>query len=297
MRVAVSVAAVLVLASASSAFAPNRKGARCAFSAQTRKLEVVVELDPHAPGDERSGEARVNIVDGEFQVFGGRRNERVPCAGDVPTTTNVDSINVRALHQAQPPIVFFDAVTPALAPGATDEGDGSSETEITADFSSDGIVVVGLAAGADRVTLGGVGGHAGANLNAAEAAPDVDVVAQGAALFVQGGRGPDHMSAAAVQPGFDGPVPFGPFSPSLLGEEGDDTLIGSRLLDTLAGGAGADRLRALGGNDHLFAIDGARDLIRCGRGHRDFVEPDRVDRLHGCELRDRVPLRAQDLRR
>jgi hypothetical protein len=48
--------------------------------------------------------------------------------------------------------------------------------------------------------------------------------------------------------------------------------------DTFVGGAG---------NDDIQAADGARDLIRCGRG-RDAVLADRFDRTIGCEWVRRI---------
>ena len=87
----------------------------------------------------------------------------------------------------------------------------------------------------------------------------------------------------------------------LLGFAGADCLKGGRGKDRLKGGKGRDRLHGNGGRDRLnggrgrdrllggldqdllIARDGARDVVRCGRGRRDRAVVDRRDRVRGCE--------------
>ena len=88
----------------------------------------------------------------------------------------------------------------------------------------------------------------------------------------------------------------------LVGDAGDDVLVGSPLADGLIGGPGNDRLvggrgadlfdpsgargrdliLAGPGPDQINSRDSRRDTVRCGTG-QDHVQADRQDRLRGCE--------------
>jgi hypothetical protein len=72
----------------------------------------------------------------------------------------------------------------------------------------------------------------------------------------------------------------------LYGSGGRDTLDGGRGKDRLVGGKGRDILKGGGGSDTVNARDRARDMIDCGAG-RDTVKADRIDRVRGCERRQR----------
>lgn len=73
----------------------------------------------------------------------------------------------------------------------------------------------------------------------------------------------------------------------LAGKNGKDRLVGGDGRDRIRAGKGKDRLVGKKGNDRFWAIaDGKRDVIKCGRGHRDRVlawEPF-VDVLRKCEI-------------
>ena len=69
----------------------------------------------------------------------------------------------------------------------------------------------------------------------------------------------------------------------LKGGGGRDRLTGGGGRDRLEGGGGRDRLDAGRGNDTIVSRDGRRETVTCGRGKKDRVRADRVDRLVGCE--------------
>jgi hypothetical protein len=117
---------------------------------------------------------------------------------------------------------------------------------------------------------------------------DRDVVYGGSGFDeISGGEGGDSLYGQAD-------------SDSLSGGAGNDRLSGGGEADQLSGGAGDDVLIGGGGNDIIFdsrghnrvdagsgsdAIsvrNGARDVVRCGKG-KDHVVADRGDRLSGCE--------------
>ncbi len=119
----------------------------------------------------------------------------------------------------------------------------------------------------------------GANLNAAEDVDDPDVTIRGGAPLVSGFRGADVISARGRGGAFIGPFPWSVFA---FGSRGDDLLIGGPNRDYLIGGRGHDTMKGGHGGDFLGARDGARDVVRCGRGS-DIARVDRIDRRRGCE--------------
>lgn len=96
---------------------------------------------------------------------------------------------------------------------------------------------------------------------------------------ISGGRGRDRL--------------FGLGSADCIsGGAGNDTLSGGKGNDTLNGGAGNDRITAGpgrnkvsggAGNDAINVRNHRRDVVNCGKGRKDRVVADRVDRLRGCE--------------
>ena len=132
--------------------------------------------------------------------------------------------------------------------------------------------------GPNRIFLGRLAHGQGANLNAAEDVDDPDVTLIGGRFLVGGFRGADVISARGGN-GFIGPYRRPLFA---FGARGDDRLIGGPKPDYLIGGRGHDTLKGGHGGDFLGARDGARDVVRCGRGH-DLARVDRVDRRRGCE--------------
>jgi hypothetical protein len=168
-----------------------------------------------------------------------------------------------------------------MAPGFSDEGDGSSEIEFLVTFPAGGSasrVPIQGSGGPDWIVLGDLARGRGANLNAAEDVDDHDVTIRGAAFLVHGNRGADIVSARGGG-GFTGPYPGGMFAD---GERGDDVLAGGPNRDGLIGGRGHDTVKGGAGGDFLLARDKTRDIVRCGRGP-DIAKVDRFDHLHRCE--------------
>jgi Ca2+-binding RTX toxin-like protein len=78
----------------------------------------------------------------------------------------------------------------------------------------------------------------------------------------------------------------------LSGGAGNDTLNGGKGNDTISGGAGNDHITAGpgrnkvsggAGNDVINVRNHRRDVVNCGKGRRDRVLADKVDKLRGCE--------------
>lgn len=87
----------------------------------------------------------------------------------------------------------------------------------------------------------------------------------------------------------------------LFGLAGSDCISGGAGNDVISGGKGNDRLSGGAGNDHITAGPGRnkvsggsgndvinvrnhrRDIVNCGKGRKDRVVADRVDKLRGCE--------------
>jgi Ca2+-binding RTX toxin-like protein len=221
--------------------------------------------------------------------------QEISC-GTQPTPANIDRIEVTADGDSVGAIATVDA----LLGGATPEADGTSEIELSL-VQPNGVPAVWGTAGADQITAGTTaGGGSGINIDAAEASPDVDVVASGHGAVISGFDGADVLSVAGG-PGFAGPLTG--FA-STNGGAGDDQLVGGlgkdevdagRGNDTVTTGAGADFVLDGRGRDSVDAGPGAdalysqhsdRDHLRCGGGH-DRVAINRPDRIHHCERIER----------
>jgi Ca2+-binding RTX toxin-like protein len=263
---------------------------------------------------ERTGQ-RIRIKAGDSEDSGGG-TRLVACAGAAATVTNVDEIALTVFPDPSFPShpgdelsadVVLDLQEGGLAPGATDEGDGGSEIELslvgTAGHPQHPQVSIIGSPLADAVAFGA--NPAGANLNAAEPVPDTDF--PGAASedsAVYGGNGDDVLRVAGIANGLLGEggndlivVGVGGFA---TGGGGNDTLVGGTKGDFLMGGPGNDLIESGGGGDLViagsgldsvgtgpardlvFTADGRRDRVRCGGG-RDGAGIDRKDRRKGCE--------------
>jgi Ca2+-binding RTX toxin-like protein len=227
---------------------------------------------------------------GTLSVDGGViEADATPC-GEA-TVANTDLILVVDGPGLGDPQIRIDLSGGAFAPGATDEADGSSEIEIDVtltDVNLPAVEIVGTA-GADHV----VAGSLGMNLNAAEAADDVDVtfaLVGGDPLGVIDrliGLTADDVLSNAGGEGTGAPWPSstplidgGPGNDRLLagtedallvGGAGSDELVGGPdELDTLRGGPGADVLSAGPGGDVLDGEGGA-DLLAGGGGDDELT--------------------------
>jgi hypothetical protein len=234
----------------------------------------------------------------------------VACKGGEPTVTSIDRIKIDSFDN-----FLLDLSRGPLAPGATDEGDGTSEIEIEAKDVIDG-VEVRLGAESDRVRLGEIENRAsGVNLNAGDESPgtaDPDLIGvegffsigQSVAGIIRGGAGNDVITATGG-PGFEGPYPAAAFLGGSGGDDrlvlatnrrgylaaagggpGDDAIRGSAGPEILVGGGGRDRIMAGAGRDLVGTDDGSpEDAADCGRG-RDALYLDRGDEARGCEHRE-----------
>lgn len=267
---------------------------------QGNVLRVHITDDDETATIARAGDA-IEVQEDDY--FFSSASGPLACAGGPATVTNTDAVQVLAAT----PAIDSSGVTVDLgggdfAPGATDEGDGTSEIEITASLLGDGDFVFLLGgAGEDAIRLGSTGTGLGANLNAGdEGAPDVDLeVQESNGIGVSGGGGDDVLDASGG-PEFSSELQGEQIISFIYGGGGDDILGGTSQADFLSGsggrdrlsagrgndytvgGSGRDRLRAGGGKDDLESRDGEVDVVGCGPGD-DFLSADVLDRIKSCE--------------
>lgn len=190
---------------------------------------------------------------------------------DAPTVLNTDTIRVIGEAPTFAPTIELGGGP--FAPGRTPEPDGFSEIEFEIDLSASpdrspdeiDVVIVQAMGISDSIRTAVVSGPLteGVNLNAAEPAPDIDIVASSVeGLIVESGDGNDRIIGSAAFP-----------VELFVGGPGNDILGGGAGLDLLSGESGNDRLNGGGGADILI---GGRGRDRCAGG------PGR-ERVKGCE--------------
>ena len=165
-------------------------------------------------------------------------------ACDAATVTNTDTITVTAATGSE---LVIDLAGGPLAPGATDEGDGSSEIEIAADFldgasgGAPGTVRVEGSGGPDAIfayLVLAIPSHV-INLNADEVPPDYDVTfPRAAGAILRGNDGADILRG--LDPAGAGRELLTPID--IGGGGGDDTLSVAAPGGSLDGGPGTDLL-------------------------------------------------------
>lgn len=238
---------------------------------------------------QRRADDIVVLGDSRRSSFFGDSGGRGPiaCEGGVPTVANTDTIRVRKGARAKNANLKIDLTYGRLEPGATDEGDGSSEIEL--DAAVGGRVAVRMTRGADPVTLGRGASGTSLNLNAAELTADDDlVVDEESRIQVDGAGSADSIELA------EGGSASELRGLTLTGGQGDDLLRAGSDMDRLFPGTGRDRVEAGGGSDLVIAFESAPDRIDCGGG-MDFVliSEDSRHGFHDCEHK----LSPRDLRR
>jgi RTX calcium-binding nonapeptide repeat (4 copies) len=248
----------------------------CGYGAADHTLAFKSTLLRTVVTVERDGRELVVRADGE----------RVACGSDPVTVDNVDTIVAFAKSE-----VALDLRGGRLAPGFTDEGDGSSEIEVGARFSRAGGLRVRGSGRQDAIAMGESGGLHSINMNAREAQRDVDVTVHGGYDVLSAiGRGGNDLISARGGPEFDGALQA---KTTVSAGSGRDRVRGGSRRDLIGGGAGddrispgrgTDRIKSLGGVDRLRLRDRERDYARCGPGE-DRVTADRKDRLAGCDTR------------
>jgi Ca2+-binding RTX toxin-like protein len=232
--------------------------ATCTYDAPTRIVSIATQ----------GTETILEAVGGTLLVNG------VVCSS--ATITNTDGVNIVGTSGSE--VAVISAASGSFTPGATDEGDGTSEIEFHVDLldgNDDTLVIVG-SFGNDILTTG----TGGINLNDDF---DPDVTAAGLEyLQVIGLGGNDTLSAAGGR-GAGEPDTV----TNLYGDSGRDLLTGGWSGDYLEGGAGKDRLRGGLGADELVG-GGGNDSLVGGRGEDRLLGSRGRDVLRGGPGRDRL---------
>jgi large repetitive protein len=172
----------------------------------------------------------------------------LPGACATATTTNTDTITVSGSGASD--ALEIDTFAAPFAPGATDEGDGSSEIEFSVDLGidSDQLFIEGTGT-ANRIGFGTLG----INLNGAEAVRDPDVtVNEVEAVQFDGGAAKDVLDASG---GFGTGGDFEIFT-ELFGFQGNDKLRAGTGGMTLNAGEDNDRLFGSVSNNVFFGGSG-----------------------------------------
>jgi hypothetical protein len=240
-----------------------------------RRLIRDIELSSSAAIDLRIGE--ITVLEGDEYGYEGSGGGPIRCAGGRPTVSNTDTVVVRKGKRVGEGYLFLDFRYGLLEPGATDEGDGSSEVEFDVDLEG-GEVFGRMTRGPDEVVLDFAGGRTAVNLNATEAVDDADLeVGPRDSFYLHGGGSGDQLSV------LQGP-PLGKieFLPVLEGGEGEDLIQGGPGADALSGGFGSDQVDAGAGPDFVFAFGGS-DVIDCGPGRDTVLVIGKRHRLRNCE--------------
>lgn len=189
--------------------------------------------------DATTGTASVRVVPGGTVTIARSGNSIVVdgAACEAATVANTDLIDVASADPlaSEAETIVVDLSGGALAPGATDEGDGSSEVEVEVDFDQEVTAAFGETLriigsdGADRVSTSGIG----VNLNAGEANedPDVSPNTHNLNFEVVAGSGDDGVDLSQVT-----------LFPEIavFGGDGDDVLSGNGFSSRLDGGPGSD---------------------------------------------------------
>jgi Ca2+-binding RTX toxin-like protein len=201
------------------------------------------------------------------------------CTGATATATDTIVVTGSAANDE----LRLDLGGGPFAPGATDEGDGSSEIELTIDLGAgtDTLRVFGRS-GANNIVLG----SGGLNLNGGEKPPDADVSVVNVEDFELTGGGDKDILWAA---GSYGTGNWLNVSVTIDGRGGDDLIGGGSAGDVLSGSGGWDDIRPFGGNDKVNGSDGY-DLVFFQASHGVQVDLGRGtargqgrDRLTGIE--------------
>ena len=286
-RAGVAGAGIVLALVLAPAAAPQAPGVSCS-RLDDGTLLIVHRSQSFPPTIKRDGE-RIAVTDDVGDEYS--------CSGVTPTVRNVDTIDYAS--KANIDGLTIDLAHGRLGPGATDEGDGSSEIEVDAQLGRDKPVLTIYGSGRrERITIGRMAGGEGAlNLNAAESNDDPDVLFSAAKerVDVDLGVGRDFYSSAETD-GFDGPYRG---EATAIGGPEHDRLVGGPERDVLVGDTGRDTMLGGGGRDILFGDEYgpepdfeqliAADRLLCGAGRdRAYVDP--ADHPAGCErVRVRKP--------
>lgn len=209
----------------------------------------------------------------------------VTCTGQSPTVTNIDSIRVTAPASNVAPHLILNLSGGLLAPGATPEGQGESEIEVSTAPPGEGpfagpfnVDIVGQSGPDDIVVRAQKGAKKwttdlAAELNAGEHPSDPDLIVEdgdNGDVVISAGQGPDRV---AIPADASGTVPLyvdvqGQGGNDVLtngfqssGGAGDDLIKGSGTGEKLRGGPGRDRIFGNRGGDHIKGGAGRDELF------------------------------------
>ncbi|HEX8204764.1 MAG TPA: calcium-binding protein [Solirubrobacteraceae bacterium] len=243
---------VLTAACAAALYAPGSASAlvSCDFDKDQKRLDVTITANGNYANVQRNG--------AEIRVAGAVCTDN----GTIATVNNTDKVVVTDTSPDGATTTGVNTFSGLFVPGATAEGNGTSEIEFEIDGGggADRLLLLG-SNGPDEWELGAVPGGSGVNLNAGSESAigyDVDVTTDGInAVDTAGDSSDDDISASGPAP-FDGPlgVPV-----ELDGQDGADHLVGGGVGDTITGGDGDDALFGGGGGDLMSGGDD-RDLIQ-----------------------------------
>jgi Ca2+-binding RTX toxin-like protein len=263
---------------------------QCSYSAHDHVLAVT----DNGIGTGEIVRSGSQIVLRESPFDGPPRCDGAPPEG--PTVFNTDQVHFTLERFSG---IYIEMSGGPFAPGAIDEGDGSSEIEFQAQVRGGILNVVGRSE-RDVITWGTDGGL---NLNPGlngDVDSDVAISGQFSILVAEAAGGPDLVAPQAGFVGFPGVFSEGGRGNDILrsatyggildGGRGRDTLLGGKGTDYIIGGGGRDRIRAGKKSDLIGAVDGRAETVFCGGG-RDKGKADRVDKLRGCEQVRRVDRR------
>lgn len=210
------------------------------------------------------------------QAFDGPRT-LLTCSGAAPTVDNIDRVDYTGTGRysglwldQNGAYVFHPHTSGLLAPGATPEP-GGDEIEVYVHRLHE-VLIEGRAT-SDNIELGNRSGNSSAvNLDVTEdgAHPDADVFVPGprsrTQIRVVGRGGNDRISGGGHGP-FAGKLTIDELT--LVGVDGNDTLLGSPRHDRLSAGVGNDLMRGGRGHDS-FVLGPGRDRGYGGAGHDEF---------------------------
>jgi hypothetical protein len=262
----------------------------CSYSPATHELVVDAGPDVAITAVRRVGDA-VAVINQSTSP-----ETVTACTGGTATVANTDTVRFVAPKYFEPYRVELSGGP--LAPGKTNEGDGSSEIEVAADRDAP-VFLVGTDSPEHWRFQGSAVGD-GVNLNPSASDSDLDVygpptahaefaqiemdLAGGndwieisgrplTAVRASGGSGNDAMSG-------------GPEVTGLFAGSGNDLVRGGGGRDWLSDGSGADRLAGGAAGDLLYMNrDHVRDQALCGKGRDIAVQRKATNKVRSCEKR------------
>jgi Ca2+-binding RTX toxin-like protein len=238
----------------------------------------VLTIDIQAGSTQASVQRGTGGGANDINVYDGPAGGSLQSCTGSPTVTNTDSIQVNdtvASHNAE---LNLDLQNGAFEPGATAEGSGTSEIEITFNGSdgSDMLRLTGQQAVSDNYVFGQTGATAvGGNLNGDADVDDVTVT-NGERMVLGGGNQADDISVNGGV-GFTGPVPYSSGGSAVLAIDGalnNDHLTGGPggwVIDT-SSAYGSDTIAGGSGNDELGGWGPGDDVIDGGGGSGDTID-------------------------